>query len=181
MTSEIEILDFDDALVIMAKQRASRAEAVLSAVVVGVFGGIALFRFLTMPLVIATAVLAAVLRFLFAVRKRTAELRVTNLEFRSRGRVGDNFGSMRSASRADVKWLEYQEDTSGPETSHHPGGLYAVLGTRSICLLPNIDEQQASLVIERILYRFPELRDLWRRHSPFGEHFTTLGLDRPSQ
>ena len=48
-------------------------------------------------------------------------------------------------------------------------------------MLPNIDEQQASLVIRRILDKFPELRDLWRRNSPFGEHFTMLGLDHPSQ
>src|ERR1700731_4890889 len=126
MKTELEILDFDDALVIRAKQRPSPAEAIFSAGVSGGFVGLIAFRFVPMPVMVAIAVVAGFLGFLYAVRKWNAELRVTNLEFRSRGRVGDGFGSKRSVCSTDVRWLEYQEDTSGPETSHHPGGLYAV-------------------------------------------------------
>jgi hypothetical protein len=180
MKVELKIVDFDDALVIKAKQKPSLGEAILSAVASGGFVGLIVFRFVAMPAMVAIAAVAGFLGFLYAVHKRNAELRVTNLEFRSRGRVGDDFGSTRNVCGTDVRWLEYQEDTSGPETSHHPGGLYAVRGSLSICMLPYIDQQQTALVIDRILDKFPEFRQQWRRNSPFGQHFTALGLDEPN-
>jgi hypothetical protein len=180
MPTVLGIVDFDDALLIRAKRMPSLTEAIVSAAAAGGFAGIAVFRFVAMPVMVAIALLAGLLGFLWAIRKRNAELRVTNLEFRLRGRVGDEFGSARSVCRADIRWLEYQEDTSGPETSHHPGGLYAVLLSRSICMLPDIDERQTAVVIERIFEKFPDFRDQWRRNSPYGQHFTTLGLDGPN-
>ena len=80
-------------------------------------------------------------------------------------------------STSEVRWLEYQEDTTGPETAHHPGGLYAVLKHRSVCVLPDLDEQQTASVIERIKDKYPDLRAQWSEQSFFGKGFISLGLN----
>jgi len=77
-----------------------------------------------------------------------------------------------------VRWLEYQNDMSGPE-SDHPGGLYAVLKHRSVCVLPYLSAEQTTEVVERIATRFPDFRDQWCSQSVFGSHVIYLGLDSP--
>ena len=47
-------------------------------------------------------------------------------------------------------------------------------------MLPYVDEQQAMLVIERIVNKFPDFDKQWEGQSPFGKHFTELGLSRPN-
>jgi hypothetical protein len=179
MATELNIIDLDDALVIRAARKPPLAEGILSAVAAGAFAAILAFHFVGLPGGIVSALLAASLVLLYARRKRNVELRITRLEFVSRGRVGDNLGSTRTACSADIQWLEYQEDTTGPGTSHQPGGLYAVLGRRSICLLPDMNEPQTALVIERIEGRFPDFKSQWENKSVFGRNFTSLGLDEP--
>jgi len=173
------MIDLDDALVIRASRKPSFREGLLSAAAAGGSAGILVFSFMAKPELIAVAVLAASLAFLYAMRKKEVELRITMLEFVLRGRVGDDFGSTRSVRSADIQWLEFQEDTTGPETSHHPGGLYAVLGRRNICLLPDVDERQTALIIARIAERFPGFRRQWESASPFGKRFTSLRLNEP--
>ena len=179
METELTILDGDDALVITSTRKPSLAEVTLSAVAVGGFIAVLAFSFLNEPMVVAVSISAALLTFMYAARKKKVELRITKLEFVSRGRIGDNLGLRRTVCSADIRWLEYQEDTIGPETSHHPGGLYAVLGHRSTCLLPNVSEAQTALIIDRIKERFPDFRTRWEGQSPFGKHFTSLGLNEP--
>lgn len=129
---------------------------------------------LTFTLIAGAA--AVGLALIGAMRTRRAELRVTNLEYVSRG---TNFTGLFHASqnipRADVQSLEYQEDKSGPEWDH-PGGVYAKLKRRSVCILPHVDANQAAAVIERIGTKFVDLGDNGGGESGFGDHFTSLRL-----
>jgi hypothetical protein len=142
----------------------------------GAFVALVCSRFLVRWEVIVLASLSASVAFLSAKRAERFELRITRKEFVARGRVGDNLGSIRSVCAADILWLEYQEDTGGADSARHPGGLYAVVKHRSVCILPEIDQEQTCLMIERIKDRFPDFRSQWAGNSPFGNHFISLGL-----
>jgi hypothetical protein len=104
----------------------------------------------------------------------SAELRVTALEFQSRGKLGADSQPSPVCS-ADIRGLEYQPDYSGPDTGYRPGGLYAKLRFRTVCVLPLLDESQTIEVIERIKKRFPDMAKQWVEPS-IGDNFTTLGL-----
>jgi hypothetical protein len=119
--------------------------------------------------------LAGCLGFVQSMRSRITELLVTNLEFVTRGHFAENLGSQPSVSSADIRWLEYREDKSGPDASI-PGGLYAVLKKTGICILPDLNEQQTSEVIGKIEDKFPQFKEQWRNNSAFGEHFTSLNI-----
>lgn len=168
---------FNDALVIRATKPPSLAKGLVSAIATG--GGVAilLLRFVPLPVLLVLAVMAAALGYVAGMRPRSTEPRVTNLEYVSRT-FPTAFHSTRSLCRADG--LEYQDDTSGPE-SEHPGGLYAVLKRRSVSILPHVDAGQSAAVVEAILTKFPDFRAQWRDASGFGSHITALGLDRTSQ
>jgi hypothetical protein len=176
MANELTIRDSEGVLIITAKQGRSAVNGILGALAGGTFVAIAFHNLLGTPALIITTAIVAVLSLFLGMREQHAELRVTNLALTSKGRYGDSLWSKRSVSAADVRWLEYQQDSTGPETSHHPGGLYAVLSNRNICILPYVDEHQAADVIQRIVERFPDLRGRWEGQSPFGQHFTSLGL-----
>ena len=122
-------------------------------------------------------VLAAAVAFLWARRAKRFELRIYPPGVRGKGKVGDNLGLARRVRASDVQRFEYQEDTTGPETSHHPQGLYAVLSFSSICLMPDVDERQTAEIIERIVNKFPDISAHWGGPSPFGKHLTSPGLN----
>ncbi len=178
MATDLRMQDYQDTLVVMAKQGRSLANGILCALATGTFVLIAFRHFLGTLVLVAVTALASGLSFLLGTRRQDAELGITNFELKSKARFGDSFRSTRRVSLADIRWLEYQEDTTGPETSHHPGGLYAVLSGHSVCILPYVDEQQTAEIIHRILEKFPYLRQQWEGQSPFGQHFTSLGLDQ---
>jgi hypothetical protein len=180
MTS-LNISDLDRGLVVRTARIPSLAESALSAVAAGVTIGFAVQFVATRPQAIALAFLAAAAGFFYARRTRRFELKITGSEFVAVGKVGDNPGNSRSVPIFDIRWLEYQEDTTGPEIAHHPGGLYAVMNHRSVCLLPDIDEHQTAVVIERIKAKFPGLRTQWTEPSSSGNHFTSLGLKDDSR
>ncbi len=175
--TNVNIVELDNALVVQTERTPSLVEGFLSAVATAVFVGIAGSFVVGKLLAAAWAVLAASIGFFFVRRTHKFELRVTRREFAARGKVGDNPGNSRSVPTSDVQWLEYQEDTTGPETAHHPDGLYAILKYRSVCLLPDVDEQQTAAVIERIKDKYPDLGTRWSGHSSFGRDFISLGLN----
>lgn len=177
MPTAIKIEETQDGLIITADQGHSLVTAIVGALAAGAFTAIAASRLLGIAAIITLTALVASISFLFGIRRRINELRVTGSQFHARGRLGDRLRSARSVAAADIKWLEYQEDTTGPETAHHPGGLYAVLRRQSVCVLPYVDRLQADEVIEKISARFPHLRQQWKGQSPFGQHITRLGLD----
>ncbi len=177
MASKLDMRDLEGALVIRVSRKGIVREAIVSVVVALIVVGVFASRLLRGPMLIALAVLVVAADLIYVMRRRNAELTVTNLELRSRAYIEGWYGPVRSVPRADIRWMEYQEDTTGPETAHHPEGLYAVLDRRNICLLPYVNEEQAALVIDKIVKKFPDFGDQWRRQSPFGENFTTLGLN----
>jgi hypothetical protein len=168
-----------NALVIRAEREPSLTNGLVAAFASGFFWVIvfhSLLRLQSWWLLGSTTIPIAGISFLLAVRRKSAELRISRDEIILRGRVGDSFRSRRRVNPQEVKWLEYQADTTGPETSHHPEGLYAVLSRHSVCLLPDIDAQQTATVIEQIHSRFPDLSRKWQSQSPFGQNFLSLGL-----
>jgi len=177
---ELNVIELRDGLLVRTERKPSSLEALLSCAVMGAFVTLVCSRFLVWWEVIVLASLSASVAFLSAKRTERFELRITRKEFAARGRVGDNLGSNRSVCAADILWLEYQESTGGADSSGHPEGLYAVVKHRSICILPDIDEKQTSLMIERIKGRFPDFRTQWADHSPFGTHFISLGPNKPN-
>jgi len=176
---QLEIRDFKDGLRIKARQRRSLVQGIFSAVIAASFVVLILARFVSLPILILIVVLAAGLGFAQVLREKVAELHVTNLELTTHGYFGSDYRGTRSVPRADIRWLEYQEDRGGIETSYHPAGLYAVLRSGDACVLPNVNDQQSGEIIEAIAKRFPEFAKQWHSDSPFGEHFTTLGLNQP--
>lgn len=174
--TNVNIIDLDGTLLVQTERTPSLVEGALSAVAAAVFVGIAGSFVVGKFGAVAAGALAAALGFFFARGTRKFELRATRNEFVALGKVGDNLGNSRSVSTSEVQWLEYQEDTTGPETAHHPGGLYAILKHRSVCLLPDVDEQQTASVIARIEDKYPDLRTQWAGQSAFGRNFISLGL-----
>lgn len=173
---QLEIREYRDGLLIKARQRHSLAQGIFSATIAAAFVVLVVKRFVSLPVLILVVVLAAGFGFAQVLREKEAELNVTNLEFRTSGYFGGDYRARRSLSSADVRWLEYQEDRGGIESSYHPAGLYAVLRVGEACMLPHVNEQQAGEIIEAIAKRFPDFSKRWHSESPFGEHFTTLGL-----
>lgn len=175
--TNVNFVELDNALLVQTERTPSLVESVLSAVATAMFVGFAGSFFVRKLTAVAPGVLAAVIAFFFVRQMRKFELRVTRSEFAAQGKVGDNLGKSRSVPTADVQWLEYQEDTTGPETADHPGGLYAVLRNRTVCLLPDVDAQQTTAVITRIRGKYPDLSDQWSGPSSLGEHFVSLRLN----
>ncbi|MBN8732811.1 MAG: hypothetical protein J0L64_19905 [Acidobacteria bacterium] len=175
--TDLNITELEDGLLVRTVRIPSIVEGLLSAAATAVFVGIAVSFVAGKPLAISLAVIAALVAYYYARRSPGFELRIDESRIVARGKVGDDLGLTRSVSVSDVQWLEYQEDTTGPETAHHPGGLYAVLKHRSVCVLPDVDERQTTSIIQRIEAKYPVLRAKWSRASSFGKHFTSLGLN----
>jgi hypothetical protein len=180
MPTELNIIDRNDTLLATTKQKPPLLDGLVSATATGGCTGLLASSFVGKPELVALVCLTSSVAFFYALRTRRFELRITRLEFKSRGRLGDSLASTRTVCASDIQWLEHQENTTGLDTAHHPRGLYAVLRHRSVCLLPDVDEQQSASIIERIHDKYPEFRAQWSGQSPFGRHFTSLGLDEPS-
>lgn len=174
--AHLKIVEFDYSVVVKTEYSVSTLEQAISAVATSVVTGMAVSLVGGVLVSLTMGALAGACSILVLPRTRRFELQVTKDEFVARGKVGDNPGRTRSVRTKNIKWLEFQEDTTGPETAHHPGGLYAVLSNGAVCLLPDVDEQQTVSVIERIKGKFPELDAQWRSCSPFGKRFISLGL-----
>ena len=174
-TRNLEILDVNDGLLIRVRQKLSTTESVFTGLVALGFVVIAFGRYGRPGLVIVAAILTATVSFLLHRREKTVELHVSKFEFQVHGKIGSDLQSNRAICCADIRWLEYAENTSG-EGSESTEGLHAVLKHRSVCVLPYVDLQQANALIDRIESRFPILAGQWKSNSPFGEHFTSLGL-----
>lgn len=181
MAAELEIIEGPKGLLV----RSTRPKRVLAGLIqaataaaVGIWLG---SHFFAWPLTIFIGALLACADWLAVTGCRVARLSVTNSELTSFAHIEGWLPVRHRLALTDVKWLEYQEDTTGAETAHHPGGLYAVVSRRSVCPLPDLDEQQTAAVIERIYQRFTGFREQVTENSPFDRHFAGLQLDRPSR
>jgi hypothetical protein len=180
MATELLFQEYKDALIVRATKQQGLTNAMISVLVAGGFAAIVVHIYVKAAVGVLPAVaVAATLGFVAGRFPRRSELRVTNLEYVSRTFGAWGFQGARSIPPFDVRWLEYQDDASGPE-SDHPGGLYAVLKHRNVCILPYLSPEQTMEVIERIARRFPDFRDQWLGRSEFGSHVISLGLDSPN-
>jgi len=155
MATELNVTELDDALLLGTTRQHSLLQSLLSAATSGAVVAFIASYLVEWLLCVFFALGGASLAFLYAKRKRTFELKVTKLKFTSSGKVGDNIGSIRTLSAADVQQLEFQEDTSGPETAYHLEGLYARVRHNSICLLPDVthNKQRPSSSELRLSFR----------------------------
>jgi hypothetical protein len=101
-----------------------------------------------------------------AVRSRNAELQVTNVEFITRGDLGQRVQTPRVVCTGDVCRLEFRGDI-GPITSNRDG-LYALTERKELCLLPFLDWKQTKQVIHAIENKFPGLGEIWRSRESIG-------------
>lgn len=148
----------------------------------GVIGGTAVgsLALTILKLSVREAIAVGCVAALIASYQRWFTKRVTletrKSEFVSRGRIrGEGFKAHRTASYADIRWLEYRNESAG-DVAYIPQGLYAVLKTGSVCLLPNLDRERTIQLITRIEAKLPAFSQQWKRGSEFDGHFQTLGL-----
>jgi hypothetical protein len=134
--TELTIRDRAGALVITAKQEYSLLNALVGAFTGGAFVTIAFHAWLRFPALAMIAMLVASLGGFFGSRQRKSELRVTNLELTSKGACGDSLRSSRSISRMNVRWLEYQEDTTVPSLRIIPADCMQCCGITAFAFCP---------------------------------------------
>lgn len=174
----MEIVDKGDSLLFRVQVEPSRTQILAASITAAAAVAILLHRFLPTLWVVATATLAAAVTGFLARRPGSATLLVNKFEFQSVGKIGDELGSRRQICSADIRWLEYQEDHTGPETAGHPEGLYAVLKRRSVCLLPYSSPEEVATIIEHIATKFPGMSSQWKYQSAFDGHFMSLNLNK---
>jgi hypothetical protein len=165
--------------------RVSSTASVFGAIVNGIAAGI--FIWMMVGAILGEtplkffSILGLLVSYYLSRRTRFATLRVMEHEFVSTGRVGDGIGSVRTVATIEICRLEYQEGTTGPDDSSHPGGLYAVTGRRSVCLIPGVNEIETENIVRTIMTRFPNLEGPFAKESPPKSRFTVLGLSPPSK
>ena len=179
MPAVYDIRDLQDGLLIRARRRRAWTRSLFVAFVTGLAALLTLSHFLTGSILVVVVLLAVLLGLSEGFGQSKADLRVTKLEFQTRGNLGTGSRpfsqSFRSVCSADIRWLEYQPKAVGPDVGYRPGGLYAKLRLRTVCLLPLLDEKQTIEVIDHIARRFPDMAKQWSAPS-LGDHFTTLGI-----
>jgi hypothetical protein len=176
LDKSLEIRETGDRLVFKTAQARTSLQALFAVVIGVVFAYLAFHRFVGRLALVLVSLIAGLIGLFEILRSSKAELRVTERSLESSGFFAERLFKSKILHWSQVQWLEFQGDTTGPETSHHPGGLYAILQRGSVCILPYIDEKQTSEAIDRILRKFPHLQEQWRGKSAFGNNFTTLGL-----
>ena len=176
VAAQLEILEMKDGLLLRVRQKPSLVERLLALVIPATVAGLVSAHFVSKPVLVVIVILGASLGFIQQMRERRVELRVTKFDFQTRGYFGDGYLGTRSVPSANVRGLRYKESQGGEASTP---GLFVDLRWGSTCVLPHIDEQQTSQVIEQILQRFPDWRTQWPEggESPFGKHVITLGLD----
>lgn len=176
MGTELTVTDTGTALEVTAIVHASTLGRSIAASATGLAVFVFSFQSLAPPYAVFFSAGAAVVSWILATRKKVYRLKMDPSQFLSTGSIGDSFARQRKLNPEEVRWLEYREDSSGPETAEHPKGLYAVLPSRSVCLLPEIDEEVTHRLIDTIGERFPQLQARWRGQSAYGEGVTSLGI-----
>ena len=184
MSTELIFREYEDALEIQAANRPSTINIAISTLVAGGSVGVMISAYagasvLGSPAYFADMVVAAVFGFLKGKFPRRTELKVTNLEFRTRSFGAWGFEQGTTISRMDARWLEFRDDNSGSDGGRR-GGLHAILKYRSVCLLPDVNAEQSAAVVDRIATKFTNFREQWRTESGFGRGLITLELNQPS-
>lgn len=182
MTATFQVREIRDGLEVTVTARRSRIAVTVIPPVTALF--VAYFALPYAPWTVAVPIglSVGVLAFLVSRRDKVATLRVNNLEFRTEGDLGEDAigrrGVSRDVPRANVRWLEYQDERGGGDAPYYPSGLYAELNRGSVCVLPYLSPEQTAFVIEAIYKRFPDMP--WDKKTAFDRHITVLNLDGSS-
>jgi hypothetical protein len=169
MATHYDIQELTKGLRIRSSRGFEMWERLLTAAAAGIFvagvtSGLLRGWWLLLSLVVAVTVF-------IAVKAKSAQLLVSNVEFTATGDIGRRV-RQRVVNTADVRRLEFWQ-ANGPFRSG-PDGLYAVTNHGSKCLLPYLDYAQTAKVIRVIEEKFLGLAQHWRAESPRS----TLGQKR---
>jgi hypothetical protein len=174
---QYEIHELKNGFVIEAPQHQSWVTGILAGIALGGLVAFAAAPFFGLLIATLLTVLGFGLGLFGTMRTRTSSLKIENLEFSCRGRYSGFY--KQRVSLHDVRWLEFREESGASDNPERPCGLYAVLRRGSVCVIPGIGEDLTNRLIDEIETRFPDQAKRWRADSPFGDHFTTLGIDQP--
>jgi hypothetical protein len=174
MAAQIVVKEDEREIIISSLQRHSFGKAFLAAAITmaGIF---LIFRSLLPDSVACLlAIGCGILAAASAWGARKAELRVNSYEFKMKGTYGRN-GTASSVAVSSVLGFEYlRQSEEGEEFSDYPGGLYCLVDTKYICLLPYVDRAQCVDIVERLRTKFAAMRYL--RMASDYDPFAPLGL-----
>lgn len=158
MSGQYRVQDFKDALVIESFQKRPWVKAALSGVVAVVISALFLDPFFSRRQMVIPSTLFGLLGALASLRAAKAHLRVTSNEFQMYGTYGPDHRIRRTVNTADVLGFSYLPYQAIGDDASYPGGLYALVGSQSVCLLPYIDEDDVSDLVDINRARYAHMR-----------------------
>lgn len=157
MAGQYQVQDFQDALVMTSFQKKPWAKATGSGVVAGLAFALLMNHYFERTPIVIASMLFGLLGAMASLRAPRAELRITKHEFQMRGTYGPTNGTFRTLNAVEVLGFSYLPYLTEGEDGSYPGGLYALAGSRSVCLLPYIDQDDVVQIADRIRTRYPHM------------------------
>jgi|GEM_PF-2819258 len=179
MATRLHITESSDTLRAVVEHDMLRWERILTACTATACTGLASIYFLPGHWWLIASAVALVASFVAALRTKRVELRVTKLEFFTRGNLDVKFRLGQAVCTSDVRWLEFCGAGAGEAQNESEGlyeSLYAVTARSSALLLPFITESEANQLITQIKEKFPAMAEHWRPASAFERNFLSLGI-----
>jgi hypothetical protein len=138
------------------------------------FASLKIFSPIPLLLLLAASLVMSVAALYLRRLPKRARMVATENEFSTHAFVGRLPRRLKKqVCAADISWLEHRPDVAGADIVE-PGGLYAIMPTRSVCLLPDLNEEETREVITAVEAKFPQLAQNWRSRSYFGSASGTL-------
>jgi hypothetical protein len=177
MATHLQIINSADCLRALLRHNPPFWEKLLTSVITGACIALVSARYLPRYVWVILSIVSAAATFVAPFRTKRVELRVTNVEFSTRGNAELRMRMGQAVSAAEVRWLEFRE-AGGSEGQPEPCGLYAVKSRGYVCLLPFVTELEANQLIREIAQKFPTVAAFWRSESPYGANFLSLGIEK---
>ena len=175
MATRFHITESSDGLRALVQHDMRSWERILTAGVAGACMGLASSYFLPGHWWVIVFSVVLIASFAASLQRKHVELRITKVEFFTRGNYGMKFRLGQAVCASDVRWLEFHGG-SGSEIPEEGQGLYAVTTQGNACLLPYVTEQDAAQLIQEIEKKFPSMAERWRLESAYGNNFLSLGI-----